>query len=136
MKSIDEKIAELEKQLQDAKAEKDRIELDNPTTIGGRIKKVMRIKGISQNEVAIAIGVNREMVSRYSNNKRKIPAEKLGKIAKLLGVSCDYLIFGEELKATHTKIQYKGQEYTIPELCQRMSELENFINHINEDTEF
>ncbi len=93
MKTIDEKISELEKQLREAKAKKEHIE--NPTTIGGRIKKVMNIKNITQKEVAKKIGTVEPNISRYLNDKTKISTETLGKIAKILDVSCDYLILGE-----------------------------------------
>ncbi len=96
MKSIDEKISELEKQLQEAKFEKERIESEKPTTIGGRIKKVMNIKNITQKEVAKKMGVVEPNLNRYLNGKIRMTAETLGKIAKILDVSCDYLILGEE----------------------------------------
>lgn len=95
MKTIDKKIAELEKQLREAKAEKERISLENPTTIGGRIYKVMRIKGVTQTELGKEIGYTYQTIGRYLNNQRKISAEAIGKIAKALDVSCDYLILGE-----------------------------------------
>lgn len=96
MKTIDEKITELEKQLREAKAEKERIELEKPTTIGARIRKVMQIKGVTHEEISKNAGICRQAVTHYLNDQRKCPAETLGKIAKILDVSCDYLIFGEE----------------------------------------
>jgi len=106
MKSINEKISELEKQLRKAKAEKERIELENPDTIGLRIRKVMRIKGITHEEISKKVGICRQSVTHYLNDERKCPAETLGKIAKALNVSCDYLIFGETNGGTH--IQKSG----------------------------
>lgn len=95
MKTINEKISELEKQFREAKTEKDRIETENPTTIGGRIYRVMRIKGITHTEISKKVGICRQSVTHYLNDQRKCPADIIGKIAKALDVSCDYLILGE-----------------------------------------
>lgn len=96
MKSIDEKISELEKQLSEAKAEKERMESENPSTIGARICRIMRIKGISHEAISKQLEISRQTVTHYLNNQRKINAETLGKIAEIFDVSCDYLILGKE----------------------------------------
>lgn len=96
MKSIDEKISELEKQLSEAKAEKERMESENPSTIGARIRKIMRIKVISHEAISKQVEISRQTVTHYLSDQRKISAEMLGKIAEILGVSCDYLILGKE----------------------------------------
>ncbi|MDO4157178.1 MAG: helix-turn-helix transcriptional regulator [Oscillospiraceae bacterium] len=92
MKSIDEKIELLKNQIKELEAKK----AECPTTIGGRIKKMLNIKGVTFDALAKKIGCTEPTVAHYVNDKRKISAEMLGTIAKFLNVSCDYLIFGED----------------------------------------
>ncbi|MBP3380688.1 MAG: helix-turn-helix transcriptional regulator [Ruminococcus sp.] len=95
MKSIDEKISKLEKQLRDAKAEKELIESENPGTIEARVCKVMKLKGVMQKELAKELSVLPSAISHILSGRRKLSAERIGKAAWFLGVSCDYLILGK-----------------------------------------
>lgn len=95
MKTLDEKIELLKSEIEALEAEK----AGNPGTIGERIRKEMRIRGIPCTDMARRVGLTQQTLSKYILCKRKIPAVKLGAIAKELGVSCDYLIFGEEKDA-------------------------------------
>lgn len=92
MRTIDEKIKLLKSEIAALEAEK----AGNPGTIGERIRKEMRLKGISGTDMARRVGLTHQTISHYIRCERKIPAVTLGAIAKELGVSCDYLIFGEE----------------------------------------
>lgn len=92
MKSIDEKIELLRAELAELEAEKEK----NPDTIGERIRKEMRNRGISCAEMVRKVGLSQQTLFHYALFRSNIPAVILGEIAKVLGVSCDYLIFGEE----------------------------------------
>lgn len=61
-------------------------------TIGDRISKELHSKGITQRELAAKIGVSEVSISRYVNEGRQPMPVTLGQIAKVLGVSTDYLI--------------------------------------------
>lgn len=95
MKPIDKRISELEQQLREAKAEKERISLENPTTVAGRIKKTLKLKSMSQQEFSDLLGIGKSYTSMIVNGKCGVSVELLGKIAKILDVSCDYLILGD-----------------------------------------
>lgn len=95
MRTIDEKIDLLKSELAALEAEK----TGDPGTIGGRIRKEMLLKGVPGAEMGQRVGCTHQTISRYIRCERKIPAVTLGAIAKELGVSCDYLIFGEEKDA-------------------------------------
>ena len=60
-------------------------------TCGDRIKKARKIKGITQNELAIKLGVTQGMIGQYEKNKRNPKIETINKIANALGVSDSYL---------------------------------------------
>ena len=64
----------------------------NPTekeTIGNRIAKIRRLRGLTQQELGLAIGVSNRMISHYERGWP--PAYVLPGIAKALRVSLDEL---------------------------------------------
>ena len=66
-------------------------------TIGERISRSMREKHISQREMASRVGITELTMSRYSNDVRIPNAAVIGEIAKILGVTTDYLIGVDDL---------------------------------------
>jgi len=67
------------------------IDLDKET-IGERIIRLRKEKGLSQNELAKKMGLIQELISAYELNKRKLTAEMVARFAKALEVSCDIII--------------------------------------------
>lgn len=76
---------------------------DFPDTIGGRIKKLMYEKRMTQGYLADMVFYNRRAICDMVNDHQRIPADTLGSIARILGVSCDYLIYGEEANHDNSK---------------------------------
>lgn len=59
----------------------------------GEIEKNLRLNnGLSMNEVAKAIRINRSDISRYERELTKPNAEVVVKLAKYYGVTTDYLL--------------------------------------------
>lgn len=56
------------------------------------LKEVRKSAGLSQKEVAIHIGVKQNTYSYWENGKSRINGESLAKLAKLFGVTMDYLV--------------------------------------------
>lgn len=54
--------------------------------IGTKIKQVRESKGLTAKFVSSKIGISPSALSRYENNERKIKADLLPKLAKVLGV--------------------------------------------------
>ncbi len=64
--------------------------------IGDNIRKVRKIKNMSQQQLAKKCGVTNTVISAYEN-KKKIPSlVTIGGIAQALGVGIDRLYFGDE----------------------------------------
>ena len=58
-----------------------------------RLKKLRNEKGISQEELADILDINRTSVVHYENNENRIPRNKrLQEIADFFNVSVDYLL--------------------------------------------
>ena len=70
--------------------------MDN--TIGKRISALRREKGLKQEDIAQALDVSSQAVSKWENDQSCPDISLLPKLAKLLGVSVDRLLSGEEEK--------------------------------------
>ena len=56
------------------------------------LKQLRKAKGVTQQEVADYLGVNRVSYTDYENGKNKISPERLSKLADYFGVSVDVLL--------------------------------------------
>ena len=62
--------------------------------IGNNLKKIRTISSFTQEEVAIALGINRSAYSNYEGGEREMPIDLLEKAADLFG--CELYVFFEE----------------------------------------
>ena len=65
-------------------------------TLGERIKKRRQELGWTQELLAEKARISKGFVSDLENNKRNISAETLLDVARVLGLSLDYLMRGSE----------------------------------------
>lgn len=63
-----------------------------------RLGQAIYKSGISQRELAEHIGVNPATISYWCNHGNWMSAKYLPAICKTLGISADWLLFGEERK--------------------------------------
>ena len=66
-------------------------------TKGQRIQKLRIDASLSQEAFASKIGVSRQSVSKWEADKAFPEVDKLAVIAREFGVTCDWLITGEEI---------------------------------------
>ena len=64
--------------------------------LGERIRKRRKELGLTQYDLAEALGVTPQHISAIEQNKRAPSLDSLVKIAKELGVTVDFLLTGEE----------------------------------------
>lgn len=60
-----------------------------------RIKELLKARGMTQQELAREIGTTEAAMSRYCRGKRIPKATTVGKMAKVLNTTTDYIILGE-----------------------------------------
>ncbi len=65
-------------------------------TIGKRIALLRRQKGLTQEELATAMGISPQAVSKWENDQTCPDISALPKLSRLLGVSVDELLSGKE----------------------------------------
>lgn len=61
-------------------------------TLGQKITQIRKEKKLSQVDVATAVGVSRDAISKYERDDIIPSVENAKKIAQVLGVSLDYLV--------------------------------------------
>ncbi len=61
-------------------------------SLGQKITKIRKEKKLSQADVASYVGVSRDAISKYERDDIVPSVENANKIAKVLGVSLDYLV--------------------------------------------
>ncbi|GLT16739.1 hypothetical protein GCM10007938_05150 [Vibrio zhanjiangensis] len=66
------------------------------TTIGGRLKEILFVKGVSAAELSRRVGVERGYISKLINNKIKTPHKNMLLIADNLDISYEWLMTGIE----------------------------------------
>ncbi len=66
-------------------------------TRGQRIQKLRADNTQSQEAFASVVGVSRQSVSKWESDKAFPDMDKLEIICKSFGVSCDWIIFGDEI---------------------------------------
>lgn len=128
-------------------------------SVGERIKQIRISKGITQTELADAIGTTKVAISRYELNKRELRFEQVQNIANFLGVSV-FELYGlsdekerqlEKLRATIANMRevlrhesekkqdesmlmspddFKRWQYTADELEKTANELEKDLQTV------
>lgn len=61
-------------------------------TFGERIRRLRKERRLKQEQVAVALQVNRKAVSHYENDIREPSFETLVRLSELFHVSADYLL--------------------------------------------
>lgn len=68
-------------------------EYDNKA-VADRIRECRKHRGLTQEQVAQWLGMNRANISNYEGGRVVLPADSLYKLAQILSVSADYLLTG------------------------------------------
>lgn len=64
----------------------------NQDTIGGRLKQLRKANRLSQEDVAIHLGVQISSISQYESNLVLPPTQNILKLAKLFNVTTDFIL--------------------------------------------
>ena len=71
-------------------------------TLGERIIKLRNSKGISQDTLALALGVSRQSVSKWETDTSIPELDKLVKMAHIFGITLDEMVSGKADSSIHT----------------------------------
>ena len=76
--------------------------------VGNNIQKFRKAKNMTQDQLAEELNVTRQAVSNWETNKTQPDIETLGRIAEVLEVSVEELIYGEAKTPIQTVTQTVG----------------------------
>ena len=91
---------------------------EDAETVGGRIARLRREKGMTQIELAERLRVSQPVISDYENDVIRLPADTVAQIAEVLGASADELL-GLKAPTAHATGSIKNRR-----LYRRMQEIE------------
>ncbi|HBK85308.1 MAG TPA: hypothetical protein DDZ53_04670, partial [Firmicutes bacterium] len=94
-------------------------------TLGSRIAKLRKAKGITQERLAKLIPIDQSMISYYEKNKKKPSADVLKKIADIFDVSTDYIL--GRTNDSRTIEEIKQQPFNYSELFTQEDEGQAYI---------
>ncbi|MBQ2862935.1 MAG: helix-turn-helix transcriptional regulator [Clostridia bacterium] len=83
-------------------------------TRGQRIQKLRTDAGMSQETFASLLGVSRQSVSKWEADRAFPEIDKLTVIAEKFGVSCDWIITGEDILIEESEQKNDKKMITIP----------------------
>jgi len=90
-------------------------------TLGARIARLRREKGLTQAELAEALKVSQPVISDYENDEIRLPTDALVQVAALLGASADELL---GMKEPARAASNSGNAIKNRRLFRRMQEIE------------
>ena len=98
--------------------------MDYMDNVSKRIVSLREEKGETQQELANAVGITRQSLSRYEIAARTASVEVLGALAQHFNVSADYLLGLSDVKSTEQDIQTACEvtglsEKAVLSLCER-----------------
>ncbi len=68
--------------------------------VGERIRKLREAKKLTRDDMVEKVGISAKFIYEIETGRKGFSAENLCRIAKVLSVSCDYIMFGEEKKGS------------------------------------
>lgn len=66
-----------------------------PETLGGRIRKIRSIRAMQQKDLAAKVRVSVLAIKNIENHHAEPKVYTVAQIARALGVTIDYLVFGD-----------------------------------------
>lgn len=87
-------------------------------TIGSRIQKYRKAKGMTQEELAAKMGVSSQAVSKWENDVSCPDISLLPKLCDILGITADELLTG---KGNEVKMLPADQRKSLEELTMRVN---------------
>lgn len=88
--------------------------------LGARVAELRKTQGITQIQMADALGVSQQTVNSYEVGRRRIPVSALPLLARLLATSIDGLLLDEEEKTSGGK---RGPTSKLQQQMERVSML-------------
>ncbi len=91
--------------------------------IGGRIRELREIQNYTREAFAEKVDISEKFLYEIEVGKKSFSADTLGRIAKALSVSCDYIMFGEDTGHRSAEKIFCVLEMLEPKQVSRMQDI-------------
>ena len=85
--------------------------MDSPNPLATRIRAARQDRGLTQDELAVRVGVSRSAVAQWETGRAGQITGNLSRISAALDVSVEYLMFGDDKRAATEA--HKGDELAL-----------------------
>ncbi|MGY4111077.1 helix-turn-helix domain-containing protein [Aeribacillus pallidus] len=89
--------------------------------LGSRVRRIRKEKGLTLEEMAKATGITNSALSKIERGAVSVSAENLSLISRVLGVSNDFLLYGEAY-LTSVPISETNDKFTSDSCLQEMTD--------------
>lgn len=98
---------------------------DDSTTLSARLRAARELAGLSQGQVARMLGLHRPSVSEIEAGRRRVTAAEITRLARIYGVSVDWLTNSEDISAHRARIELAARNLAQlkPEDLERVLDL-------------
>lgn len=107
--------------------------------IGDKLKKLRKLKRLTQDEVAHKVGLNRSTLSNYEINRRTPHLNELERFAEFYGVSIEYFSVSAKDEAfdllTRAKDVFKSENVLLAEKEELYYELSKLYMSLKQEEE-
>ncbi len=90
------------------------------TTLGARIGKLRKEKGLKQEQLAEMLGVSGQAVSKWENDQNSPEISLLPRLAKILGTTVDELLCGKKKEEPEVRVLPENQRKNIKDMMLRI----------------
>jgi transcriptional regulator with XRE-family HTH domain len=94
-------------------------------SVGQRVRALRQERGLTQDDLAGRLELGKSAVSRIESGERGLAASELAVLAGLLGISADWLLFGEE--AEEVLLRAEGDAAAAVEFARGVAQDMEFV---------
>ncbi|GAV21852.1 helix-turn-helix domain-containing protein [Carboxydothermus pertinax] len=99
--------------------------------IGKKLQEARNKNGLTQEQVAKVLGINKVQLSYFENGAREINISLLQKLANLYGYSVEYFLGNEEINEPDIQIAFRAGDF-IEEDLKIVSFAKTFLRNLHE----
>lgn len=98
--------------------------------VGANIQKQLDIRGLTQQSLADALGISKQVMSKIVNGGKAINVNEIAKIASVLGVTTDELLMIQDEPVSEDTLSFMGG-ITDEETLEKVNLIRSAIDEIH-----
>lgn len=99
--------------------------MEQKVSVGNRLRELRKEKGVSQDDLARLLNINKTTVSNYESDRRNLSVENITTLCKYFNVTADYLLGITDKRIITDKTQIVDVSESIQDLGISLEQLLN-----------